>query len=139
LFPGARFGTCRPHALNKLAKTLTAITSLVCTAVRSQFHPLLYQARQRTPVRVLALGQRFRHCADHGTTAAGAATGQRGRQGFQEKQEGWYAVLIDSPMPVTSTRPDQVHNAIARPWFMMQGFHHPHGSQQTLLHGLAHL
>ena len=52
---------------------------------------------------------------------------------------GWYAVLEDLQMPVTSTLLDQVHNAMDRKLFMMKGFHHPGGSPQALLTGLAHL
>ena len=40
---------------------------------------------------------------------------------------------------VTSTLLDQAHNAIERKLFMMKAFHHPHGSQQAFLTGLAHL
>ena len=42
-------------------------------------------------------------------------------------------------MPVTSTLLDQAHNAIERKLFAMKGFHHPRGSQQAFLTGLAHL
>jgi hypothetical protein len=42
-------------------------------------------------------------------------------------------------MPVTSTPLDQAHNAIDRKLCMMKGFHHPKGSQQACLRGLAHL
>jgi hypothetical protein len=42
-------------------------------------------------------------------------------------------------MPVTSTLLDQAHNAIDRKLFMMKAFHHPGGSQQAFLTGLAHL
>jgi hypothetical protein len=52
---------------------------------------------------------------------------------------GWYAVLSDPQMPVTSTLLDQAHNAIERKLFAMKGFHHPRGSQQAFLTGLAHL
>src|SRR5207237_8476295 len=47
LFPGARLGNCLRHALNKLPKKLAAIVSPVRKALRSQFHTLLYRARQR--------------------------------------------------------------------------------------------
>ena len=40
-------------------------------------------------------------------------------------------------MPVTSTLLDQAHNAIERKLFAMKGFHHPKGSQQAFLNGLA--
>jgi hypothetical protein len=139
LFPGARLGTCLRHALLKLPKKLVAIASPVRKALRSQFHTLLYRARQRKGLRVFALGQRLRHFADHVTHTAGMANGERVRRWFQEKKTGWYAVLGDRQMPVTSTLLDQAHNAIDRKLFMMKGFHHPGGSQQTFLTGLAHL
>src|SRR2546422_10777065 len=139
LFPGARLGNCLRHALNKLLKKLVAITSPVRKALRSQCHTLLYRARQRKHLRVFALGQRLRHFADHVTHTAGAANSARVRQWFQEKKAGWYAVLADPQMPVTSTLLDQAHNAIERKLFMMKGFHHPHESQQAFLRGLAHL
>src|SRR5262249_12998922 len=60
LFPGARLGVCLRHALLKLPKKLTAIASPVRKTLRSQFHTLLYRARQRKSLRVFALGQRLR-------------------------------------------------------------------------------
>ena len=89
--------------------------------------------------RVLALGQRLRHFADHVTYTAGTANGERVRGWLQDKKAGWYAVLEDPRMPVTSTLLDQTHNAIERKLFAMKGFHHPGGSQQAFLTGLAHL
>jgi hypothetical protein len=61
---------------------------------------------------VCALGQRLHHFADHGAHTAGEANGNRVRQWFQDKKAGWYAVLEDVRMPVTSTLLDQAHNAI---------------------------
>ena len=53
---------------------------------------------------------------------------------------GHGVTLADGPrMPVTSTLLDQAHNALERKLFAMKGFHHPHGSQQACLTGLAHL
>jgi hypothetical protein len=71
--------------------------------LRSRFHTLLYRARQRKGLRIFALGQRLRHFADHVTITAGTANGERVRRWFQEKKAGWYAVLADPQMPVTST------------------------------------
>jgi hypothetical protein len=139
LFPGARLGFCLRHALLKLPKKLMAITSPLRKALRSQFHTLWYRARQRKGLRVFALGQRLRRFADHVTATAGAANGERVRRWFQDKKAGWYAVLADPQMPATSTLLDQAHNAIDRKLFMMKGFHHPKGSQQAFLTGLAHL
>src|SRR4249919_1496043 len=73
------------------------------------------------------------------TTTAGAANGKRVRQWCQEKKAGWYTVLAYPQMPVSSTLLDQAHNAIERKLFAMKGFHHPGGSQQAFLTGLAHL
>ncbi len=139
LFPGARLGNCLRHAINKLPKKLAAIASPVRKALRSPFHTLLYRARQRQGLRVFARGQRLRHFADHVATTAGTANGQRVRQWFQDKKAGWYTVLADPRMPVTSTWLDQAHNAIDRKLFMMKGFHHSKGNQQAFLRGLAHL
>jgi hypothetical protein len=61
------------------------------------------------------------------------------RRWVQDKKVGWYAVFEDSQMPATSTLLDQAHNAIARKLFAMNGCHHPDGSQQAFLAGLAHL
>jgi hypothetical protein len=90
-------------------------------------------------LRIFALGQRLRHFADHVTATAGTANGAHVRRWIQEKKAGWYAVFEDSQMPVTSTLLDQAHNAIERKLFAMKGFHHPGGSQQAFLTGLAHL
>jgi len=139
LFPGARLGNCLRHALNKLPGKLTAIPSAMRQTLRAQFHTLLYRARPRKSLRVFALGQRLRHCADHVATTAGTANGERVRRWFQDKKAGWYAVLEDPQMPVTSTLLDQAHNAIERKLFAMKGFHHPGGSQQAFLTGLVHL
>jgi hypothetical protein len=139
LFPGVRLGNCLRHALNKLPGKLTAIASPVRKALRSQFHTLLHQARQRKSLRVFALGQRLRHFANDVARAAGKANGERVRRWFQDKKAGWYAVLEDPQMPVTSTLLDQAHNAIERKLFAMKGFHHPGGRQQAFLTGLAHL
>src|SRR5215831_2219897 len=139
LFPGARLGFCLRHALNKLPKKLTAIASPVRQSLRARFHALLSRARQRKSLRVVALGQRLRHFADHVAQKAGVANGERVRRWLQEKKAGWYAVLEDPQMPATSTLLDQAHNAIERKLFAMKGFHHPGGSQQAFLTGLAHL
>jgi hypothetical protein len=139
LFPGVRVGNCLRHALIKLPKKLAAIASPVRQSLRAQFHTLLYRVRQRKGLRVFALGQRLRHFADHVATTAGPANGARVRRWFQDKKAGWYAVLADPQMPVTSTLLDQAHSAIERKLFAMKGFHHPGGSQQAFLTGLAHL
>jgi hypothetical protein len=90
-------------------------------------------------LRVFALGQRLRHFANDVARAAGKANSERVRRWCQDKKAGWYTVLADPQMPVTSTQLDQAHHAIERKLFAMKGFHHPGGSQQAFLTGLAHL
>src|SRR5262249_45525120 len=139
LFPGVRLGCCLRHALLKLPKKLAAIASPVRQSLRTKFHTLLYRVRQRKSLRVVALGQRLRYFADYVATTAGPANGERVRRWFQDKKAGWDAVLADPQLPATSTLLDQAHNAIERKLFAMKGFHHPGGSQQAFLTGLAHL
>src|SRR5436853_2682909 len=139
LFPGARLGFCLRHALNKLPAKRIGVSASVRQGLRSQFHALLHRCRQRKSLRVVALGQRLRHCADRITTTVGEAHGERVRNWFRDKKAGWYAVLEDPRMPASSTLLDQAHNAIDRKLFAMKGFHHPDGSQPAFLTGLAHL
>src|SRR2546426_9718489 len=139
LFPTARLGLCLRHALNKLPDKLIGVSAPVRQGLRAQFHALLHRCRQRTSLRVVALGQRLRHCAAHIATTVGAEHGERVRSWFQAKKAGWYTVLADPQMPASSTLLDQAHNAIDRKLFAMKGFHHPGGSQAAFLTGLAHL
>ena len=139
LFPGARLGYCLRHALNKLPDKLIGVSASVRQGLRSTFHALLHRCRQRTSVRVVALGQRLRRFAAHITATVGEEHGERVRNWFKEKKAGWYAVLEDPKMPAMSTTLDQAHNAIDRKLFNMKGFHHAGGSQAAFLTGLAHL
>jgi len=52
-----------------------------------------------------------------------AANGERGRRWVQEKKVGWYAVLADPQIPVTSPLLDQAQHALERKLYAMQGFH----------------
>src|SRR6266446_2999691 len=139
LFPGVRLGYCLRHAHNKFPSKLIGVSAPVRQGLRAKFHALLHRCRQRKSLRVVALGQRLRHFADHIATMVGEAHGERVRHWFQDKKAGWYAVLVDPQMPAMSTVLDQAHNAIERKLFAMKGFHHPGGSQQAFLTGLAHL
>ena len=64
LFPTARLGSCLRHALNKLPDKLMGVSAPVRQGLRAQFHALLHRCRQRTSLRVVALGQHLRHFAD---------------------------------------------------------------------------
>ena len=128
LFPGARFGNCLRHAINKLPKQLAAIASPVRKALRSQFHTLLYRARQRKGLRVFALGQRL---ATLPTTSPTRRDGQRrARATLVSGQEGGLVCGARRPADARDQHTlDQAHNAIRRKLFAMKGFHHPGGSQ----------
>src|SRR4030095_2860502 len=139
LFPGARLGHCLRHALNKLPDKLVGLAAPVRQGLRVKFHTLLHRCRQRTSLRVVALGQRLRRFADHSSNTVGEDHGKRVRNWFEDKKSGWYAVLADPKMPAMSTVLYHAHNAIDRKLFMMKGFHHPGGSQTAFLTGLAHL
>src|SRR6058998_3705489 len=65
LFPGARLGNCLRHALNKLPDKLIGLAAPVRQGLRAKFHTVLHRCRQRTSLRVVALGQRLRRFADH--------------------------------------------------------------------------
>jgi len=139
LFPRARLGFCLRHALNKLPDKLIGLAAPLRKGLRSTFHSLFHRCRQRTSLRVVALGQRLRRFAQHITTTVSEEHGARVRHWFETKKAGWYAVLADPQMPAMSTVLDQAHNALDRKLFMMKGFHHPGGSQGAFLMGLAHL
>src|SRR5438105_13025027 len=83
LFPGARLGLCLRHALNKLPDKLIGVSASVRQGLRSKFHALLPRCRQRSSLRVVALGQRLRRFADHIATTVGAEHGERVRHWFQ--------------------------------------------------------
>jgi hypothetical protein len=85
LFPGARLGYCLRHALNKLPSKLVGVSAPVRKSLRSQFHTLLHRCRQRTSLRVVALGQRLQHFANSIATTIGADQGDRVRHWFQDK------------------------------------------------------
>src|SRR2546426_1502802 len=138
LFPRARLGNCLRHALNKLPWKLTAIPSAGCNTLRAQFHTLWYRAPAQGLTGVCArpaIAPLCGPCRHHG----GAANGERVRRWFRDKKAGWYAVLADPQMPVTSTLLDQAHNAMERKLFAMKGFHHPKGRQKEFLTVLATL
>src|SRR6266702_4331515 len=139
LVPGARLGTCLRHALNKLPDKLIGLAAPLRQGLRAKFHAVLHRCRQRTSLRVVALGQSLRRFAEHLSNTVGEDHGKRVRNGFEEKKSGWYAMLADPQMPAMSTVRDQAHNAIDRKLFMMKGFHHPGGRQTAFLTGLAHL
>jgi len=89
LCPTARLGLCLRHALNKLPDKLIGVSAPGRQGLRAPFHALLHRCRQRTSLRVVALGQRLRRFAAHSAPTVGAEHGERVRRGFQAKKAGW--------------------------------------------------
>jgi hypothetical protein len=139
LLPGARLGFCLRHALLQLLKKRGAIASPGRQSRRARCHPLWSRGRQRTNVRGFAWGQRLRHVVDPVTAAAGAAHRARVRRWGQAKKGGGEAGLEEPRLLATSTLLEQAHNAIARKRCRLTGLHHPDGSPQAGLRGLAPL
>ena len=140
LFPGARLGNCLRHALNKLPKKLAAIASPVRKVLAlAVSHPVVPGAPAEGLAGVCAGPAVTPLCRPRRRHGGGGQRRSACGSWFQDKKAGWYAVLEDPQMPVTSTLLDQAHNAIERKLFAMKGFHHPSGSQQAFLTGLAHL
>ena len=132
-FLGRAWGTaCAMRSISSLGNSRRSRLRCVRRYARDT---LLYRARQRKGLRVFALGQRLRHFADHVAATAGPANGARVRRWVQEKKAGWYAVLADPQMPVTSTLLDQAHNAIERKLFAMKGCHHAKGANRRFCAG----
>jgi len=84
LFPGARLGFCLRHALNKLPSKLVGVSASVRQGVRAKFHALLHRCRQRTSLRVVAMGQCLRHFANRIDTTVGETHGERVRRWFED-------------------------------------------------------
>ena len=88
LFPGARLGNVSATRSSSSRRNSWPSRRPSARHLRTQFHTLLYRARQRKGLRVFALGQRLRHFADHVTTTAGTANGKRVRQLVPGEESG---------------------------------------------------
>ena len=135
LFPGARLGNCLRHAINKLPRKLRPSPPQSARRCARSSTPCCTGRVSGRACGCLRWARRLRRFADHVATMAGVANGERVRQWFQDKKAGWYAVLEDPQMPVSSTLLDQAHNAIDRKLFAMKGFHHPRWASIGVSHG----
>lgn len=137
LFPGARIGNCILHAAKKVNGKIKAISSSLREELSFQFYNLFRKARKRKGLRVFSFSQKLRRFEEKVKKVADIENGKRISEWIKEKKAGWFTLLEDANMPVTSTLLDQAHNAIDRKLFMMKGFHHPKGSQEQFINGLA--
>ena len=136
LFPGARLGNCLRHAINKLPEeTHGDRVSGPQGLTLAVPHPACTGRASARACGCLRWASGYATLPTTSPHTAGAANGERVRRWFQDKKAGWYAVLADPQMPVTSTLLDQAHNAIERKLFAMKGFHHPRWQPTGVSHG----
>ena len=79
------WGIAAPRAQQAPCK-LIGVSASVRQALRAKFHTLLHRCRQHKSLRVVALGQRLRRCADHISNTVGEDHGKRVRNWFREKK-----------------------------------------------------
>jgi len=126
--------TRHSHYLRVRINGLT-IWRIQCTTCRAVFTVFAQKAKKTENNRSLA--QRLRRFIEQVTLIAGAENGQRVKRWIGRKKDGWYAIFEEPSIPKTSALIDQAHNALARKLFMMKGFHHKKGCQESFLKGLA--
>jgi len=139
LFPLTALGNCLRHATHRLGSKLKSVSKSRRADLSQQFSHLFDDRTAQKENKVRSLGQKLRRFAEKVNRMAGQDNGQRLRQWFGRKKEGWYVLFRDTDIPTISTALDQAHNALDRKLFMMKGFHHPHGHQPEFLVGLAML
>ena len=139
LFPATILGNCLRHATNRVGSKLKSVGKSLRNDLSEQFRHLFDDRTEEKENKVRSLGQKLRRFAEKVSRVAGQENGDHLRQWFTRKKEGWYVLFRDTDIPAISTSLDQAHNAFDRKLFMMKGFHHPEGSQQEFLIGLAML
>lgn len=139
LFPKAPLGNCWRHAAHRFGQKLQAVSTTVRETLSRDFYALLQRARATTLLPVFTFGQQLRRFADKVEKVAGEANGTRVREWFQTRKAGWFVLVDDPQMPITSTLLDQAHNMVDRKLFMMKGFHHEGEVPTAFLTALAFL
>ena len=137
LFPKAALGNCWRHATHRMGQKLQAVSTAVRETLSREFYALLESARTTKLLSVFTFGQKLRRFAEKVEEQAGEVNGTRIREWFQAKKPGWFALVEDPQMPITSTLLDQAHNMIDRKLFMMKGFHHHEEAPTAFLTALA--
>lgn len=137
LFPNSPLGNCLLHATWRVAQKLKSVASSGRKGLSQEFYALFQERCQSNLLKVFSLGQKLRRFAEGVSKRTGTANGERVKEWISKKKEGWFVLFRDPDIPATSTFLDQAHNVIDRKLFMMKGFHHPEGSQEAFLTGLA--
>ena len=137
LFPLAKLANCMLHATFKLPGQIKEVTKAVRQTLCEQFRRIFFVNDARKTPNNRSLGQRLIRFTEQVTHLAGQDNGRRVRRWIERKKAGWHILFDDNNIPKTTTKVDQVHNAIDRKLFMMKGFHHEDGSQLLFLNGLA--
>ncbi len=131
------FANCFLHAIIKFPTQIKWVTKTVRRTLTRQLCQLFFITKAQTKKNNRSLAQRLRRFIEQVTFLAGEENGQRVKKWIGRKKDGWYALFYDKSIPKTSALIDQAHNALARKLFMMKGFHHKEGSQESFLNGIA--
>lgn len=134
LFPSVPIANCLRHALDGLGKKLKGIAQSKRLCLNF-WH--LFDGRARGLIPVFSLGQRLRRFVEEITNIAGTETGQKIREWIERKKPGWFVLMRNADLPLTSVMLDQFHNTLARKLFAMKDFHHAGIDRQAFLSGLV--
>ena len=135
LFPKTPVGACLRHAVAGLGKKLKGLCGDATKLCRDFWH--LFDGRGEGLIPVFSLGQKLRRFAEQVEKTAGEEVGGAIRRWIARHKDGWFAVMRDPNLPLTSVMLDQRHNYLDRKLFMMKGFHHAGIDRQAFLNGLV--
>jgi hypothetical protein len=139
LFPEAKLANCFLHAIIKFPAQIKWVAKAVRRTLTLKLCQLFFAHKAKKTENNRSLAQRLRRFIQQVTLLAGKENGQRVKRWIGRKKDGWYALFDDPSIPKTSALIDQAENALARKLFMMKGFHHKEGNQESFLNGIAML
>ena len=135
LFPGARLGTaCATRSISSRRNSRPSRLPSAKPCARSST-PCCTGRASAKACACLRSASGYATLPTTSPPRLGRPMAQRVRRWFQDKKAGWYAVLADPQMPVTSTLLDQAHNAIERKLFAMKGLPSSQGQPTGVSHG----
>ena len=132
LQPNTPVGICIRHSSDSLKRQLAGVEESQLKQLQHDFWHL-FEKRGIGLIPVFCLGQRLRHFVGKAKKLAGEVFGKKIHDWIQRKKAGWFAVMRDANMPLTSAKLDQLHNFIDRKLFAMKGFHHASIDRQAFL------
>lgn len=94
LFPESELGNCIRHAADRLASKLVGVSKELRETLSQEFRLILFEGGS-----IPSIGQKLRRFAEKVTQLTGKENGQRLRDWFKRKKQGWYVVWRDQRMP----------------------------------------